>query len=161
MAGQGTPATTVLKQRKVAHTLHAYEHDPRAASYGVEAAVALGVETAMCFKTLVADVDGTLIVAVVPVTGSLDLKALAAAVGGKRAAMADPAAAERSSGYVRGGISPLGQRKQLRTVIDTSASELATMYVSAGRRGLEIELAPPDLAALTDAAYARIASPTA
>jgi Cys-tRNA(Pro)/Cys-tRNA(Cys) deacylase len=158
MAGQGTPATTVLRQRKVAHTVHAYEHDPRAASYGVEAAVALGIDPAMCFKTLVADVDGTLIVAVVPVTGSLDLKALAAAVGGKRAVMADPAAAERSCGYLRGGISPLGQRKRLRTVIDASASDLANMYVSAGRRGLEIELAPSDLVALTDATFAPIAA---
>lgn len=159
MAGQGTPATTVLKQRKVAHTVHTYDHDPRATSYGVEAASALGVDPAICFKTLVADVDGTLTVAVVPVTGSLDLKALAAAVGGKRAAMADPVAAERSSGYVRGGISPLGQRKRLRTVIDASASDLATMYVSAGRRGLEIELAPADLAALTGAVFAPIEAP--
>jgi Cys-tRNA(Pro)/Cys-tRNA(Cys) deacylase len=159
MAGQGTPATTVLKQRKVAHTLHTYDHDARAASYGMEAAGALGIDPALCFKTLVADVDGTLIVAVVPVTGSLDLKALAAAVGGKRGAMADPAAAERSSGYVRGGISPLGQRKRLATVIDASASALARMYVSAGRRGLEIELAPADLASLTDAVFASIAAP--
>jgi Cys-tRNA(Pro)/Cys-tRNA(Cys) deacylase len=159
MAGQGTPATTVLKQRKVAHTLHGYEHDSRATSYGMEAAVALGIDPALCFKTLVADVDGTLTVAVVPVTGSLDLKALAAAVGGKRAVMADPAAAERSSGYVRGGISPLGQRKRLRTVIDASAAELATMYVSAGRRGLEIELAPADLASLTGAVFASIGAP--
>jgi len=159
MAGQGTPATTVLKQRQVAHRLHAYEHDERATSYGLEAAAALGIDPALCFKTLVADVDGTLTVAVVPVTGSLDLKALAAAVGGKRAAMADPASAERSSGYVRGGISPLGQRKRLRTVIDASASNLTTMYVSAGRRGLEIELAPADLASLTGAVVARIAAP--
>ena len=159
MAGQGTPATTVLKQRKVAHRLHTYEHDARATSYGMEAAAALGVDPATCFKTLVADVDGTLTVAVVPVTGSLDLKALAAAVGGKRAAMADPAAAERSSGYVRGGISPLGQRKRLATVIDASAAELATMYVSAGRRGLEIQLAPADLASLTGAVFASIAAP--
>jgi len=159
MAGQGTPATTVLKQRKVAHTLHTYEHDARATSYGMEAVVALGIDPALCFKTLVADVDGTLTVAIVPVAGSLDLKALAAAVGGKRAAMADPAAAERSSGYVRGGISPLGQRKRLRTVIDASAAELATMYVSAGRRGLEIELAPADLASLTGAVFASIGAP--
>lgn len=159
MAGQGTPATTVLKQRKVAYRLHTYEHDERAVSYGLEAAAALGIDPARCFKTLVADVDGTLTVAVVPVTGSLDLKALAAAVGGKRAAMADPTDAERSSGYVRGGISPLGQRKRLRTVIDASASDHATMYVSAGRRGLEIELAPADLASLTGAVLASIAGP--
>jgi len=159
VAGQGTPATALLRQRKVAHTIHEYRHDPRSVSYGIEAAAALGIDPAVCFKTLVADVDGALTVAVVPVTGSLDLKALAAAVGGKRAAMADPAAAERSSGYVRGGISPLGQRKRLRTVIDASARDLSTMYVSAGRRGLEIELAPAALATLTEATFEPIAVP--
>ena len=156
MAGQGTPATTLLNRRKVAHTVHPYPHDPRSESYGLEAATALGVDPAHCFKTLIADVDGTLTVAVVPVIGSLDLKALAAAVGGKRASMADPAAAERSSGYVRGGISPLGQRKALRTVIDSSALDATTVYVSAGRRGLEIELAAGDLAELTGATFASI-----
>lgn len=109
------------------------------------------------FKTLVAEVDGALTVAVVPVSASLDLKALASAVGGKRATMADPAAAERTTGYVRGGISPLGQRKKLPTVLDASATEQATVCVSAGRRGLEIELAPGDLAALTDATVAPVA----
>jgi Cys-tRNA(Pro)/Cys-tRNA(Cys) deacylase len=159
VAGQGTPATLLLRQQKVAHTVHEYTHDPRAAGYGLEAAVALGIEPARCFKTLVADVDGTLTVAVVPVSGSLDLKALAGAVGGKRAAMADPAAAERSSGYVVGGISPLGQRKRLRTVIDASASDWPTVYVSAGRRGLDVELSPADLARLTAATFAPIGSP--
>lgn len=158
MAGQGTPATALLTKQKITHRVHAYEHDPRAASYGLEAASALGIPPERCFKTLVAEVDGALTVAVVPVAGSLDLKALAAAAGGKRAAMADPAAAERSSGYVRGGISPLGQRKRLPTYIDASAEPLPTMYVSAGRRGLEIELAPADLARLTGASFARVAA---
>ncbi|NJC84777.1 Cys-tRNA(Pro) deacylase [Planosporangium mesophilum] len=157
MAGQGTPATVLLGRQKVAHQVHSYRHDPRSESYGAEAASALGVEPARCFKTLVVTVDGDLTVAVVPVTGSLDLKALASATGGKRAAMADPALAERTTGYVRGGISPLGQRKRLPTVVDASALEHETVYVSAGRRGLEIELAPAELVRLTGAAVAPIA----
>jgi Cys-tRNA(Pro)/Cys-tRNA(Cys) deacylase len=158
VAGQGTPATTLLRRQRIAHQVHSYPHDPRSSSYGLEAANALGIDPARCFKTLVAEVDGVLTVAVVPVSGSLDLKALAAAVGGKRAVMADPVAAERSSGYVRGGISPLGQRRPLHTVIDSSAAGTPTMYVSAGRRGLEIEIAPADLIALTDATIAAIAA---
>ncbi|GAA2225488.1 MULTISPECIES: Cys-tRNA(Pro) deacylase [Kitasatospora] len=154
--GQGTPATVTLEAAGVAFTVHAYEHDPAAASYGGEAAEALGVDGGRVFKTLVADVDGTLTVGIVPVSKQLDLKALAAAVGGKRAAMADPAAAERSSGYVRGGISPLGQRRPLRTVLDAGALDHPTVYVSAGRRGLEVELSPADLAALTGARTAPI-----
>ncbi|MFE3741786.1 Cys-tRNA(Pro) deacylase [Streptomyces sp. NPDC059134] len=152
----GTPATVALTASGTAYTLHAYEHDPASPSYGEEAAQALGVSPDRVFKTLVADVDGELTVAVVPVAGSLDLKALAVAVGGKRAAMADPAAAERTTGYVRGGISPLGQRKRLRTVLDASAEAHPTVCVSAGRRGLEVELAPGDLAALTGAVVAPI-----
>lgn len=152
-----TPATVAATRAGVAFATHAYAHDPSAPSYGEEAAEALGVAAEQVFKTLVADVDGTLTVAVVPVSGSLDLKALAAAVGGKRATMADPAAAERTTGYVRGGISPLGQRKRLPTVLDDSASAYPTVCVSAGRRGLEIELSPADLVALTDAATAPIA----
>ncbi|MFF0436508.1 Cys-tRNA(Pro) deacylase [Streptomyces sp. NPDC004327] len=152
----GTPATVALAAAGTAYTLHAYDHDPAAPSYGEEAAEALGVTPDRVFKTLVADVDGELTVAVVPVAGQLDLKALASAVGGKRAAMADPAAAERTTGYVRGGISPLGQRKRLRTVLDASASDHATICISAGRRGLEVELAPQDLAALTGAVLAPI-----
>jgi Cys-tRNA(Pro)/Cys-tRNA(Cys) deacylase len=159
VAGQGTQAIALLKRSKVAHTVHSYAHDSRSSSFGVEAANALGVPPSSCFKTLIASVDGAMTVAVVPVSGSLDLKALAAAMGGKRAEMADPAAAERSSGYVRGGISPLGQRKKLPTVIDASASTLETMYVSAGRRGLEIEVAPADLARLAEATFAPIAAP--
>ncbi|MFD8568401.1 Cys-tRNA(Pro) deacylase [Streptomyces sp. NPDC059639] len=152
----GTPATVALTAAGTAFTVHSYEHDPAHPSYGEEAAEAMGVSPDRVFKTLVADVDGRLTVAVVPVAGQLDLKALAAAVGGKRAAMADPALAERTTGYVRGGISPLGQRKKLPTVIDASAAEHATICVSAGRRGLEVELAAADLAALTGAVLAPV-----
>ncbi|MFD3802703.1 Cys-tRNA(Pro) deacylase [Streptomyces sp. NPDC058611] len=153
----GTPAIVALTAAGVSFATHAYEHDPAHPSYGEEAAEAMGVSPAQVFKTLVTDVDGVLTVAVVPVSGSLDLKALATAVGGKRAAMADPVLAERTTGYVRGGISPLGQRKRLRTVLDASASDRATICVSAGRRGLEVELSPADLAALTGAVLAPIA----
>ncbi|MEV8536477.1 Cys-tRNA(Pro) deacylase [Streptomyces sp. NPDC051211] len=152
----GTPALTAVGAAGIPHTVHSYDHDPAHASYGEEAAQALGVSPDRVFKTLVADVDGELTVAVVPVAGSLDLKALAAAVNGKRAAMADPALAERTTGYVRGGISPLGQRRRLRTVLDASASAHPTICVSAGRRGLEVELTPSDLAALTSAVLAPI-----
>ncbi|MEV8564211.1 Cys-tRNA(Pro) deacylase [Streptomyces sp. NPDC051322] len=152
----GTPATVALTAAGTDYTVHAYAHDPAAASYGEEAAEALGVAPGRVFKTLIADVDGDLTVAVVPVSGSLDLKALASAVGGKRATMADPGAAERATGYVLGGISPLGQRRRLRTVVDASASGHATVCVSAGRRGLEVELAPGDLVRLTGAVLAAI-----
>ncbi|MFE1414071.1 Cys-tRNA(Pro) deacylase [Streptomyces sp. NPDC058746] len=155
----GTPAIVALTAAGVPFTTHSYEHDPAHPSYGEEAAQALGVSPEQVFKTLVADVDGGLTVAVVPVSGSLDLKALAAAVGGKRAAMADPALAERTTGYVRGGISPLGQRRRLPTVLDASASRHATICVSAGRRGLEVELSPTDLATLTSATVAPVARP--
>ncbi|GAT81476.1 hypothetical protein STXM2123_2177 [Streptomyces sp. F-3] len=155
----GTPATVALTSAGVEYTVHAYDHDPSHPSYGEEAAEAMGVSPERVFKTLIADVDGRLTVAVVPVAGSLDLKALAAAVGGKRAAMADPALAERTTGYVRGGISPLGQRRKLPTVLDASAMDHATICVSAGRRGLEVELSPKDLAALTDATLAPIGRP--
>ncbi|MGY4906993.1 Cys-tRNA(Pro) deacylase [Streptomyces sp. 900116325] len=152
----GTPATVALTAAGTPFTTHAYDHDPASPSYGEEAAEALGVSPDRVFKTLVADVDGNLTVAVVPVAGSLDLKALASAVGGKRAAMADPAAAERTTGYVRGGISPLGQRKRLPTVLDASARTHETICVSAGRRGLEVALSPADLASLTGALFAPI-----
>ncbi|GGZ49191.1 Cys-tRNA(Pro) deacylase [Streptomyces bluensis] len=153
----GTPATVALTTAGVDFTVHSYEHDPSHPSYGEEAAEAMGVSPDRVFKTLVADVDGALVVAVVPVAGSLDLKALASAVGGKRAAMADPALAERTTGYVRGGISPLGQRRRLRTVLDASADTHTTICVSAGRRGLEVELSPKDLLHLTEAVSAPIA----
>src|SRR3954454_2338379 len=152
----GTPATVALTAADVPFTVHAYEQDPSHPSYGEEAAEAMGVGPDRVFKTLVADVDGALVVAVVPVAGSLDLKALASAVGGKRAAMADPTLAERTTGYVRGGISPLGQRRRLRTVLDASASAHPTICVSAGRRGLEVELSPTDLTKLTEAVVAPI-----
>ena len=158
MASKGTPATAMLTRAKIAFTPHTYEVDARATSYGEAAAAALGVEPTRLFKTLVTTVDGQLTVGVVPVSASLDLKALAAAVGGKRAAMAEPAAAERATGYVTGGISPVGQRSRLPIVIDASAEELATMYVSGGRRGLQIELAPADLVLVTGATLAPIAS---
>ncbi|MCK1796390.1 Cys-tRNA(Pro) deacylase [Streptomyces sp. XM4193] len=155
----GTPATVALTRAGVDFTVHGYTHDPRAEdfrSYGEEAAQALGLDPSRVFKTLVAEVDGKLTVAVVPVSGSLDLKALAAAAGGKRAQLAEPAAAERATGYVLGGISPLGQRKRLPAVVDSSALDHPTMCVSAGRRGLEIELAPADLVGLTGARTAAI-----
>jgi Cys-tRNA(Pro)/Cys-tRNA(Cys) deacylase len=156
VAGTGTPATALLAQQNVAHRLHTYTHSGGQA-YGPEAAEALGLEPGRVFKTLVADVDGTLTVGVVPVSATLDLKALAVAVGGKRARMADVAVAERATGYVAGGISPLGQKKRLRTVVDSSAEGLPTLYCSAGRRGLGVELAPADLARLTGATFAPIA----
>ncbi|MFJ9377416.1 Cys-tRNA(Pro) deacylase [Streptomyces sp. NPDC101455] len=152
----GTPATVALTAAGVPYDLHAYDHDPSHPSYGEEAAEAMGVSPDRVFKTLLADVDGTLTVAVVPVAGQLDLKALASAVGGKRATMADPTLAERTTGYVRGGISPLGQRKKLRTVLDASATTHPTICVSAGRRGLEVELSPEDLKTLTSAVLAPI-----
>jgi Cys-tRNA(Pro)/Cys-tRNA(Cys) deacylase len=135
---------------------HTYEHDPKHASYGLEAAEALGLDPASVYKTLVAEVDGKLTVAIVPVERQLELKALAAAVKGKRAQMADVKQAERTTGYVAGGISPLGQRKPLPTVLDESALEHQAIYVSGGRRGLELELAPADLARLTRAVVAPI-----
>jgi Cys-tRNA(Pro)/Cys-tRNA(Cys) deacylase len=152
----GTPATLALERAGVAFTVHAYDHDPRSTSYGLEAAEALGLDPAQVFKTLLADVDGELVVAVVPVSGQLDLKALATAVGGKKAAMADPTAAERATGYVVGGISPLGQRRRLRTVLDTGALAQPTVYVSAGRRGVDLGIAPADLVAALDAHTAAI-----
>ena len=151
-----TPATTALNRAGVAFIVHRYQHDPGSMSYGLEAAHALGVPAERVFKTLLADVDGNLVVAVVPVVGSLDLKALASARGGKRAGMAASAAAERATGYVIGGISPLGQRRRLPTVVDQSATGFDTVYVSAGRRGLDLELAPADLIRLTGATTARI-----
>ncbi|MBU2668712.1 Cys-tRNA(Pro) deacylase [Actinoplanes bogorensis] len=155
-AAAGTPATALLTAQKVEHTLHPYDVSPDAPNYGALVAEALGIAAGRVFKTLIAEVDGALVVGVVPVTGDLDLKALAHAAGGKRANLADRAAAERSSGYVRGGISPLGQRKKLPTVIDDSAVDLDLMYVSAGRRGLQVALAPADLIRLTEAVTATI-----
>jgi Cys-tRNA(Pro)/Cys-tRNA(Cys) deacylase len=155
----GTPATALLAKAGVAFTLHPYVHDPRAEAYGDEAAAALGIDSARIFKTLIATVDGALVCGVVPVAGHLDLKSLAAAVGGKRATMAETSAATRATGYVLGGISPLGQRSRLPVVIDDSAAGFETVYVSAGRRGLQVELAPADLVAATGATLAAISAP--
>src|SRR3954447_12323461 len=148
MAGRQTPATRAAAAAGIAYTVHEYDHDSRAASFAGEAAEALGLDPRRVFKTLVVRGGGPdeLAVAIVPAAGQLDLKAV-----GKGAAMADTARAEKVTGYVAGGISPLGQRKRLPTFQDASAHEFPTIYVSAGRRGLEIELAPDDLAALTGA----------
>jgi Cys-tRNA(Pro)/Cys-tRNA(Cys) deacylase len=154
----GTPATGLLTRLEIAYTLHPYEHDPRAEAYGDEAAAALGVDPARIFKTLIAAVDGKLVCAVVPVAGRLDLKALAAACSGKRAGMAEPAAAARATGYVVGGISPLGHRSKLPVVVDASVSGFPTVFVSAGKRGLQVELAPDDLVRAAAASVAEIAT---
>jgi Cys-tRNA(Pro)/Cys-tRNA(Cys) deacylase len=157
VAGQGTRATDVLSRLGISFSTHAISGDAQPGSYGLAASAALGLPPERVFKTLVAEVDGTLTVAVVPVAGSLDLKALAGAVGGKKARMADAAAAERATGYVTGGISPLGQRRRLPVVIDASAAGFETIFCSAGRRNLEIELAPADLVRAAGAAVAPIA----
>jgi Cys-tRNA(Pro)/Cys-tRNA(Cys) deacylase len=154
----GTPATAALVAAGIAFFEHAYSHDPAAASFGLEAADALGVEADRVFKTLMVEVDGRLVVGIVPVTGKLDLKALAAAVGGKKAAMADPAQAERRTGYVVGGISPIGQKTAHPTVLDETAELWDSVFVSGGRRGLDLELAPADLARVTGATIAAIAT---
>jgi Cys-tRNA(Pro)/Cys-tRNA(Cys) deacylase len=152
-----TPALDLLKRARAEHRVHSYEHDPKSASYGLEAAEKLGLEPQQVFKTLLASSEkGELLVAVVPVVGTLDLKALAHAAGVKKCEMADPAAAQRATGYLVGGISPLGQKKRLRTFIDDSAQNFATIHVSAGRRGLEVELAATVLAEHTRGKFAGI-----
>ncbi|GAB4083410.1 Cys-tRNA(Pro) deacylase [Myceligenerans cantabricum] len=156
-AAGGTPAVVALEKGGVAHTLHAYEHDATRGDYGAEAVDALGFPADRVFKTLLADVDGALVVGIVPVYRKLDLKALARAVGGKKAAMADVARAERATGYVAGGISPLGQKQRHTTVLDESAEAFDAVYVSGGRRGLDVGLAPQDLLALTDGTTGPIA----
>lgn len=152
-----TPAINAAKKAKITYTVHEYDHDPAAPSFGVEAAEKLGVPPERVFKTLVVDAGGSLAVAVVPVLLKLDLKAMAKALKAKKAAMADVKVVERTTGYVVGGVSPLGQKKRLPTVIDASAEGLETLFVSGGRRGLDIELAPADLAALTRASFASVA----
>lgn len=156
-ASTGTPATAALAAAGVPFTLHPYAHDPAAESYGLEAAEVLGVDPSRVFKTLMVDIEGKLAVGIVPVSGTLDLKAIAAAMGSKKAAMADPKTAERRTGYVLGGISPLGQRQPSPTIVDESALAFPTVLVSGGRRGLDIELAPADLVRLTKARIAPIA----
>lgn len=152
----GTPATVALTAAGIAFTVHTYEHDPSARSFGLEAADVLGLPAEQVFKTLLVETGAGLAVGVVPVSGSLDLKAMAGALGVKRVAMADPAVAERVTGYVVGGISPLGQKRRLSTVIDKSAELFDVVYVSGGRRGLDLGLAPADLIALTGAVVADI-----
>ncbi len=152
-----TPALDLLKKHRAEHRVHSYEHDPKSASYGLEAAEKLGLDPQQVFKTLLASSEkGELLVAVVPVVGTLDLKALAHAAGVKKCEMADPTAAQRATGYLVGGISPLGQKKRLRTFIDESAQNFATIHVSAGRRGLEVELAAAALAEHTQGKFAGI-----
>lgn len=152
-----TPATVALTAAGIPFTAHAYDHDPANTNFGLEAASALNLDPEQVFKTLLADVDGSLVVGIVPVTGKLDLKALAAAVGGKKAEMADPKVAERRTGYVVGGISPIGQKIAHVTVIDETAELYDTVFVSGGRRGLDLEIAPSDLARITSATFATIA----
>jgi len=160
----GTPATVALTRAGIGFTVHEYTHDPRAASFGLEAAEALGLDPACVFKTLVASLEvapgaarrGGLVVGIVPVSGQLDLKALARVLGGSRAAMADVAGAERATGYVAGGISPVGQKRRHPTVLDASAAAHGTVYVSGGRRGLDLGIAPADLVRATGAVVAPI-----
>ncbi len=152
-----TPAINVARKNEIAHKVHEYPHDPKSESYGHEAAEKMGVPAARVFKTLVVSVDHKeLVVGVVPVSSMLSLKRIATAVGAKKAAMAAKSDVERSTGYVPGGVSPLGQRKRLKTVIDVSARDHSTVYVSAGRRGLEIELDPNDLRSLAGGTFAEI-----
>ncbi len=165
MSGRGTPAILALERAKVSFTIHEYDAGAPAAGgprapqlgYGERTALALGIDPARIHKTLIASVDGRLVAAVVPVDRELDLKSLATAVGGRKAEMADPAAAERSTGYVVGGISPFGQKRRLPTVVDAGALAHAAILVSGGRRGLQVELDPADLVRLTGAAVAPIA----
>lgn len=152
----GTPATLALTAAGIAFEVRSYQHDPRATSYGLEAADALGVDPARVFKTLLASLDSRLVVGIVPVSGQLDLKALARALGGSRAVMAEVVAAERATGYVAGGISPVGQKRAHPTVLDASALDHDTILVSGGRRGFDLELAPSDLVAITCAVTATI-----
>lgn len=152
----GTPATVALTKAGIAFTLHDYHHDPRATSYGLEAAEALGLDPDRVLKTLLVSLDGALTVGIVPVSGQLDLKGLARALGGSKALMADVAAAERATGYVAGGISPVGQKRRHPTVLDDTATGFETVFVSAGQRGLDLEIAPADLVTATGAVVAPI-----
>ncbi|WIB75890.1 Cys-tRNA(Pro) deacylase [Curtobacterium sp. MCPF17_002] len=152
-----TPATVALERAGIPYTPHVYEHHETATNFGEEAAAALGLREEQVFKTLVVSVDGSLAVAIVPVANRLDLKAIAAAVGGKKAVLADPTIAEKRTGYVVGGISPVGQKTQLRTVVDESALTYPSIFVSGGRRGFDIEVAPADLVRVTEATSAAIA----
>ncbi len=152
-----TPGITAVKKAAIPHKIHNYTHDPATTSYGLEAAEKLGVSAARVFKTLVVSLENRgLAVGVIPVSSKLNMKRMAKAAGGKKAAMAAPADVERSTGYVLGGVSPLGQKKPLTTIIDTSAKKHSSIYISAGRRGVEIELGPDDLLTLTKGIFAEI-----
>ena len=152
-----TPAINLAKKTKIFHRVHEYSHDPKSESYGLEAAVKLGVSEGRVFKTLVVNIDNkALAVGVVPVSSMLSMKLFAKAAGAKKAVMADQTDVERSTGYVLGGVSPLGQKKRLKTIIDSSAGNYDTIYVSAGRRGLEIELSPRDLRTLVNGVFEKI-----
>jgi len=152
-----TPATVALRAAGIPFTQHEYDHDPANRNFGTEAADVLGVDPERVFKTLMVDLDGRLVVAVVPVTGKLDLGALAASAHGKRATMSDPAVAERKTGYLVGGISPIGQKSPALTVVDETVELFDTVFVSGGRRGFDVELAPADLIRVTGATVAGIA----
>ncbi len=155
-----TPGINLAKKSKITHKVHSYEHDPGAASYGLEAAEKLSINPRQVFKTLVVKLDGdTLAVGVVPVVEKLNMKLIAKAAGAKKAAMAEPSEVERTTGYVLGGVSPLGQKKRLKTFVDSSAKNLTTIFVSAGRRGLEIELSPLDLLNLVNGNFADLCQP--
>lgn len=155
-----TPAVDQARKAGIEHRIHEYSHDPSSESYGTEAAEKLGIPQQQVFKTLVVSLDAkVLAVGIVPVCTTLNLKRIAKAAGAKKATMADPAEVERATGYVLGGVSPLGQKKRLKTFIDASATEFSTIHVSAGRRGLEIELSPQDLVTLCGADFAEIANP--
>ena len=152
-----TPAINLLKKNNIAHQVHQYSHDAACESYGLEAAVKMGVSEARVFKTLVLNLNnGEIAMGILPVSSLLSMKLVSKAAGAKSAAMADKNTVERSTGYVLGGVSPLGQKKRLKTMIDQSAATHTTIFVSAGRRGLEIELNPEDLKKLTSATYADI-----
>ena len=152
-----TPAINTLEKTKTEHTVHSYEHDPSTESYGLEAAELIDTDPARIFKTLLLELNtGSMAVGIVPVLKQLNMKMMAKSTGAKKAQMADPDAVVRSTGYVLGGVSPLGQKKRLPTVIDSSAEQFETVIVSAGRRGLDIELRPQDLCALTDGCFANI-----
>jgi Cys-tRNA(Pro)/Cys-tRNA(Cys) deacylase len=163
MGAQGTRAIDVARRAGVVHTVHEYAHEARASlkeggrGYALEAVAALGIDAGRVFKTIVVSVDGRLGMAVVPADAEVDLKAVADALGGRKAAIAGPAEAEKATGYVLGGISPLGTRRPLPIVVDASAQDWATVHVSAGRRGLEIELAAADLVALVKGSFGRVA----
>ena len=152
-----TPGINIAKKHQVTHTIHEYSHDELSESYGLEAADKLGVDACQVFKTLVVTLDNkALVVGVIPVSSMLSMKLIAKVVSAKKATMADKSDVERSTGYVLGGVSPLGQKKPLKTIIDSSANQFTTIYVSGGRRGLEIELSPRDLIKLTKGKLAEI-----